>query len=219
MDGSPSGVEVERYFATVSDGLLPLPPHERARVLAGLRTLLHVMSAEHAGRGIAALLAELGDPAEVAAGARAAYFAAHSAPVAATAGTAAPDGWVLVVALLTALFWPVGVALAAVSGRWHAKALAAAAAASLLGWGAFALLFRPGAGLAGTSVHHAWLSALGTVCNGAGLVMALFGVPAAAAFHLSQAVRQPERHPRELVAALVALGALVLVGRLALRLG
>ena len=221
MDGSPSGVDIERYFATVSDGLAPLPPHERARVLAGLRTLLRVMRSERPDGETDALLAELGDPAEVAAGARAAYFGAHPASAAGLAAPPAnaPDGWVLTVSLLTAAFWPVGVTLAAVSGRWRPRALTVAAAAPLVGWGAFALLFRPGSGLAGATVHHAWISALGTVCDGAGLVMALFGVPVAAAVYLARSAREPEHRPNGPVAALAALGVLILIGRVALRLG
>lgn len=219
MDGGPAGVEVERYFATVSDGLVPLPPHERARVLAGLRTLLRVLWTERAERDVGALLVELGDPAEVAAGARAAYFGAHAAPTAAASEASPADGWAIVVPLLTAVFWPLGLALAALCGRWRPRALAASAAAPLLGWGTFALFFRPGAGLATATVYHAWVFGLGTVCNGAGLVMALFGVPITAAVYLSQSVRDPGRRPSGPLAALVATGILVLVGRLTLKLG
>ncbi len=218
MDGRDWDVEVERYFAALSDGLAPLPPHERARVLAGLRTLLRVMRTERAGADLPALLAELGDPAEVSAGARAAYFAAHPAPAATAEVASAPDGWIFSVTLLTALFWPVGVVLAALSGRWTPRALGVAVAAPLAGWAAFALLFRPGAGLAGSAVQHAWLSAFGTLCNGAGLVMALFGVPIAAAIHLSRSARDRGRPPREPAVAVAALGILVVAGRLALRL-
>lgn len=126
----PADAVVERYFAAVSDALRELPPERRADILADLRAHLKSRRSESpAGRGadIQSLLRELGDPAEIAAQAG---VEAAGTPV----GRGTPDGWATASVVLTVLVWPLGILVAALSGRWRLRALVYAGATPLIGW-------------------------------------------------------------------------------------
>ena len=112
---------IERYCAAVSDGLRGLAPDRRAKILADLRLHLRARGAEGAPVDVGRLLAELGDPAEIAAEAGAALAAPSR------------DGWAVAAIVLTVVAWPVGLVVAAFSGVWRLRTLLWAGMAPLLG--------------------------------------------------------------------------------------
>lgn len=168
----PADTVVERYFAAVSDALRGLPPERRADILADLRAHLDARRQESRdGRGadIQALLRELGAPAEIAAQA-----GVEAADTPRERGT--PDGWATASIVLTVLVWPLGIVVAALSGRWSLRALVYAGATPLIGWMV--------GGLGGLSVLAVALpQVVGTACTeslpspGVGLPATCLGGP------------------------------------------
>ena len=118
--------QIELYFATVSDALQGLTAEHRAEILADLRAHLKARQADGNPTDVRRLLAELGDPADIAAQA-----GVSSAPVAPVG-----DGVTLAAIVLTVLAWPIGLVVAAFSGRWRLSALVYAGLTPLVGWAA-----------------------------------------------------------------------------------
>jgi|GEM_PF-5845833 len=196
------GTAVERFFAAVSDALQPLAPERRAEILADLRAHTEIRRRQ-SSLDIQALLAELGTPEQIAAEAGLEGAVARTGP-----GTGARDIWSLIVLTATVLAWPLGIVLAAASGRWRARAVAYAAITTVLGWGVDLLAVVPITSFTQqttcqqgvcvtTPVHfiHPFLRGLAVAGGGTALVVGLVGTPIVSAVYLAQTERNPEARP------------------------
>ena len=121
------GVLIERYFAEVADALRPLSAEGRAEILADLRTHLEQRRRE-GGAPVQAILAELGRPEDIAA------QAGLGLPRWPLPAPPPRDTWSLAAIVLTVFVWPVGLVIAAVSGRWRLRSLVYAGITPLFGW-------------------------------------------------------------------------------------
>ena len=130
-------VVVERYFGAVNDALRPLGPRRRAEIVTEMRAHLAQRRREAAGLSTAAMLRELGDPADIAAQAGVAGDGAARGPRWTSA-----DIWRLVSLGLTVVVWPLGLVAAALSGLWEKRPLVYAGVTLLVGtlFGYLALL-------------------------------------------------------------------------------
>lgn len=198
-------IQIERYFATVSDALQGLAPERRAEILADLRAHLNVREAEGDVGDIERLLAELGDPAELAA------EAGGTAPVAPS-----HDGWAVGAIVLTVMVWPVGLAVAAFSGVWRLRTLVYAGMAPVVGWaagllGAFATVAVQGRPQVATCLAGPCTPGHAVTIPGPMMTLPMhglasgiyiftlfavgFGAPIAAAIYLAQTRRHPDARP------------------------
>lgn len=219
----PDDAAAERFFAEVSDALRPLAPERRAEILADLRAHAEIRRRQ-SSLPIQALLGELGTPEQIAADAGVEGAVARPAP----AG-AGRDLWSWIALTATVFVWPLGIVMAAVSGRWRASAVAYAAITAALGSGfdlfTFFSSFRAQSGhqitcrqgvcvtTPSASLMHPLPHGLAVATGIIVLVVASIGAPLVAAVHLARTERHPEAKPWLPVAtwAVILLGTLGLV--------
>lgn len=213
-------VLVERYFAAIADVLRSLPSQRRAEILAELRAHLELRRRESRA-GVEAILAELGQPEDIAA------EAGLDPALYRTDPRQRRDAWSLVAIIATVFAWPVGLVIAAVSGRWRLRSLLYAGITPLFGWmvGLFVLMRLPAGTMSssGTSMMqclrvtpigaaspvpciqrpmvvpwntlHPFLHALGVAGGLVAIGVGLVGGPIVSAIYLARSDRNPAERP------------------------